>query len=87
MSRLIRPDQLRATEEEWRVMFPGTDCSCGWYHFYYAGCGHLHRRYKSCCGGECSSHTGQPIFCQRPAPSTNVYIVRIEGVCDTCHRV
>ncbi|KAK4197118.1 hypothetical protein QBC40DRAFT_286201 [Triangularia verruculosa] len=83
MSRIIRPDQLRLTREEWEIQFPGL-CPCGWYHFYYAGCGHLHRRHRYCCGHQTSVLNRRPIFCQRPAPIFNVFLVRIEGLCEGC---
>jgi hypothetical protein len=85
MPYIIEASQLGATREQWEVMFPGTGCQCGWYHFYYAGCGHLYNRpHRVACGMSSSHITGQPVFCERPGPIVHVYHVRIQGLCPQC---
>lgn len=72
MAHIIPPDEVEARSGQWLVAFPHTDCSCGWYRFYYAGCGHLYDNDRKYCCGKTVSPAAKVMFCQRPAPIANI---------------
>jgi hypothetical protein len=85
MPRVIQPDDILPTVAEWAVpRRRSSKCCCGWYYFYSADCGHVHTKYKHCCGTEISAVSLRRVFCHRPAPHENFSAVVIAGLCTGC---
>jgi hypothetical protein len=81
MPTTIQPGQIPEYTAAWKTVF-STGCHCGWYHFYYAECGHH-------CPTALENKEKNPeltflMFCKTPAPVTHVRSVVISGSCSTC---
>ncbi len=81
--QLIEASEISKHVSQWAVW--NGKCHCGWYYFYYAGCGHVRNpKYRHCCGETLGPTSGQVVFCFTPAPCRSVSAVGLNGLCPEC---